>query len=95
MRLIDADALKQSDFQDFSNTDVLYAIDHAPTIDPVIHAEWLESKTTYAGADRKNMNCTRCGDMITVGRKCPKEKLYPYCPFCGAKMDNESKGETE
>lgn len=35
MRLIDADALKQTDFQDFSNTDVFNAIDEAPTIDAV------------------------------------------------------------
>jgi len=33
MRLIDADALKQEDFQDFSNTDVMAAIDRCPTID--------------------------------------------------------------
>lgn len=32
MRLIDADALKLADFQDFSDTDVMNAIDAAPTI---------------------------------------------------------------
>ena len=34
-RLIDADALKQADFQDFSNTDVFNAIDEVPAIDAV------------------------------------------------------------
>ena len=53
------------------------------------HAEWIESQTTYAGPDRKNMNCSDCNGFITVGRNCPKEKLYPYCPFCGAKMGKE------
>lgn len=33
MRLIDADSLKLSDFQDFSNTDVFCAIDDEPTVD--------------------------------------------------------------
>ena len=35
MRLIDADALKLADFQDFSNTDVFAAIDAQPTVDAV------------------------------------------------------------
>lgn len=35
MRPIDADELKRQDFQDFSNTDVWYAIDNCPTIDAV------------------------------------------------------------
>lgn len=39
MRLIDADALKLSDFQDYSNTDVICAIDNAPTIDPWVSVE--------------------------------------------------------
>lgn len=34
-RLIDADALKLADFQDFSNADVFTAIDAAPTVDAV------------------------------------------------------------
>lgn len=53
------------------------------------HAEWIESQTTYAGADKKNMYCSECDSLITVGRHCPKNKLYPYCPFCGAKMKLE------
>lgn len=35
MRLIDPNVLKQQDFQDFSNTDVFYAIDNCPIIDAV------------------------------------------------------------
>lgn len=35
MRLIDANALKLADFQDFSNTDVFAVIDAAPTVDAV------------------------------------------------------------
>lgn len=51
MRLIDADALKQADFQDFSNTDVLCAIDEAPTINavPVVRC-----------VDCKHYNTTGC-----------------------------------
>ena len=55
------------------------------------NAEWVESETTYAGADRKNMTCSKCGGGITVGRDCPQEKLYPYCPFCGAKMQGANR----
>ena len=36
MRTIDADVLKQSDFQDFSNTDVFNAINNAPTVNAVV-----------------------------------------------------------
>ena len=35
MRYIDAELLKQQDFQDYSKTDVEYAIDHCPTADVV------------------------------------------------------------
>ena len=34
-RYIDAELLKQQDFQDYSKTDVEYAIDHCPTADVV------------------------------------------------------------
>jgi hypothetical protein len=34
-RYVDVDLLKQQDFQDYSNTDVEYAIDHCPTADVV------------------------------------------------------------
>lgn len=35
IELIDKAELKRQDFQDFSNTDVFYAIDHCPIVDAV------------------------------------------------------------
>lgn len=75
MRLIDADALKKEDFQDFSNTDVFIAIDSSPTIDalPVVKCKdcrYFEQVKT---------NCK--GYMI-----CPMSNMeiseYDYCS-CG------------
>ena len=73
--------------------DVWKAIRQTPTADvvEVRHATWVEDEQTYCGAGRCNYTCTVCGGMISAIRKETTEHLYPYCPFCGAKMDGERK----
>lgn len=82
MRLIDADALKETKFDE---------IDNAP-IDavPVKHGQWLEDEKAYPGPDLSNYVCSSCkrvGGTWIKGLK--PENLFTYCPWCGAKMDGE------
>ena len=85
MRLIDADALKQADFQDFSNTDVFNAIDEAPTISaaPVVRGEWL-----VTDAYPHRVYCSVCYKTNVPNEEWLFEKNeYPhFCMWCGAKM---------
>ena len=77
MRLIDADALNLH--QDLDG--LIWDICHAPTIDPVVHGEWIYDMNT-------NLDplyiCSRCGQWAFAG---DKGKLPNYCENCGAKMD--------
>lgn len=56
MRLIDADALKQADFRDYSNTDVMCAVDEQPTIDavPVVRCSECKFRNT-SWYDKRDM----------------------------------------
>ena len=88
MRLIDADALKQADFQDFSNTDVFNAIDEAPTISaaPVVRGELVEAKSGVMSVwPPGQVMCSVCGQRMPSQWK----KMPPYCYGCGAKMESE------
>lgn len=79
-RYIDAEVLKNEDFQDFSNTDVMYAIDHCPTADvqEVKHGKWEKGKCG------NYFVCSECGQISDFFK-------YDYCPGCGARMDGEDK----
>lgn len=91
---VDVEVLKQQDFQDFSNTDVMHAINHCPRADvePVRHGHWV-----YIGKDKTDsiFACSECG-------RCIKNRSYesmlvvkvrfPYC-HCGAKMDGKEEDE--
>lgn len=55
-------------------------------IDNTAHAKWEFEGTVLGYADYK---CTRCGNFIFFDNK--DNELYPYCPYCGAKM--EGKGD--
>ena len=49
--------------------------------------EWLEDDTTYCGADLANYKCSLCGKIGGTWRRGLKQdKLPPYCPNCGARM---------
>ena len=75
MRLIDADTLPKFTGTALSAADVARAVENAPTIDPVKHGEWV-SKNGW-------VSCSVCGSE-------PVNEINtetPYCPFCGAMMD--------
>lgn len=87
MRPIDADSLKLSDFQDFSNTDVMSAIDSSPTLDvkPVVHAHWTckyEPNEDCMGGCHYVKQCSACRENY--------DEEYDYCPSCGADMRKEA-----
>lgn len=96
---VDVEILKQQDFQDFSNTDVMHAIDHCPRADvePVVHAYWekeCRGQTMFPSGEpatlieRKCSNCHLWSDKEIL-------KYYPTpaerCSVCGAKMDGKEK----
>lgn len=96
MRLIDADGLMETVFNDtvLINGDVMQkrlvlaeAIETAPTVDaePVRHGRW-EYPDYYDYGDV----CSYCGfdSGEIVGEN--QLKLLKYCPNCGAKMDEVS-----
>ena len=61
-------------------------IDRMPTADvvPVIHAHWIEQfEGTYL---RRAMYCSACKKKSGIGGS-KANQMKPYCPNCGAKMD--------
>lgn len=87
---VDVEVLKQQDFQDFSNTDVMCAIDHCPRADvePIRHGRWI-----YIGTDKIDniFTCSECGRRIK--NPCYETTAivkirFPYCN-CGVKMDGK------
>ena len=64
----------------------------ASTVDaePVRHGKWkqwdvYELEDTY--------ECTACGESFVLIEGTPITNGYKYCPWCGAKMDEERKEE--
>mgnify|MGYP001086133498 CR=1 FL=1 len=59
-----------------------------PTADvtDVKHGKWI-----YVDGDvgYNVYRCSKCGEVISLD----EEKIYNYCPNCGAKMDGERKEE--
>ena len=99
-RYIDADALLKNLPEDLPyKASVKRVLIQAPDADvvEVRHGEWVEDELTYCGAGRCNYKCTVCGEMISAARRETTEHLYPYCPFCGARMkgDKNDKSSVE
>lgn len=65
-------------------TDAFNALFDLQTIEaePVKHGTWGENIYGY----RK---CSVCGRVTQVD-ECMREPLYLYCPYCGARMDEEA-----
>lgn len=92
MRLIDADALIKS-IEQSKGKNSIYAqfvrayTKDAPTIDQVRHGRWIESTT--------DLICSSCETVFNdeIAWMCRDYTFgYPkYCPYCGAKMDEEEK----
>lgn len=69
---------------------VVKMVDAQAAVDaePVRHGEWLFSDYDY-------FTCSVCGDQYFTGADSTKDAkamlennaYYPYCPYCGAKMD--------
>lgn len=86
VRLIDANAMRQNWLENGENeyvydtNAVLDSIDEQPTIDP----ESLRPKghwKYYSTGFRDYSQCSVCKSGVMRGIK------YPYCPWCGAKME--------
>ena len=83
MRLIDADAfierLKKDPFfplvERYGLTSV---IETQKTIDPVKHGRWIGKPI----AGYSTVRCSKCGNVLLEN-----DGRFPYCPYCGAKMD--------
>lgn len=102
MRLIDADEIIKETWgvviKDMFHMDETVEvisrkdIDNAPTIDaePVRHGHW--EWNDYGGFG--NYHCTVCRH-IPYGKFSRMHRLnYMYCPYCGAKMDEEKENDT-
>ena len=85
---VDVEILKQQDFQDFSNTDVMHAIDHCPRADVehVKHGHWILTQKISENAFR--YNCSECNRWVQDGLMKNPSDRYPYC-HCGARMDGK------
>ena len=90
MRLIDAEELKSKlRWHIRTNPLVNEWIDKMPTVDPVKHEHWVsvdnDGDFPYV--------CSLCGskeynkDGVTLKYYAQAWVKYPYCPVCGAKMD--------
>ena len=95
-RLIDADALHKYMFKSASermslsveymggwNDAINYIASQTPTVDavPVVHGRWIDETFKPYGLVFHQYRCNQCGDHA--------EYESPYCPNCGARMDEE------
>ena len=92
MRLIDADALHKALFakqkwvvhygdkhnEGYTYDQVHFAIDDAPTVDPIKHGHWTDRAKSILGLPTEA--CSVCAEWSVGHNK-------DYCPNCGAKMD--------
>ena len=85
MRLIDADALRESIISrrpeiSYEDAWALTCIDHAPTADARenVHGVWIDIKHTFM------TKCSLC-DWINND-----DSSYNFCPCCGADMRGDS-----
>lgn len=96
VRLIDANALRERmrkawDAGCISQIeDVESVLDEQPTIDPETLrpvAHW-ENECDAVG-DPICWTCTNCKESACMYEGTPKENGYEFCPFCGAKMEDD------
>ena len=85
MRLIDADALPIKFWGDRFVVVAKVDIENAPTVDAVKHGHW-DNKIIEFDVPHTVARCSNCKGKIWVYAE-NYEVKYPYCPLCGAKMD--------
>lgn len=62
----------------------------AEDVQPVKHGKWIQDEHTYSGCWTYNYVCSACGEIGGSWlRNIRRDQMFPYCPFCGAKMDGE------
>ena len=94
MRLIDADALKESWKKNIENEGATLAllsalfksVEDAPTIDAIERKRGRWKRRIVDGGWNANLICSECGYTLMI------EDGYNFCPNCGARMkgaDNE------
>ena len=98
MRLIYADKLRKdvldlpNCYNGFSDTYdkamIVDLVDEQPTIDaePIRHGHWIPYEFT---TDNRWRKCSVCGTADEYINNLGLEAIRRYCPFCGAKMDEE------
>lgn len=95
MRLIDANSL-YDEINKWKES-VMYkdwvqcAITHAPTVDPVTHAKWLNRSSIEKESLSFGYTCSNCLNTMYCCAVNEPFELPKYCSDCGAKMDLESK----
>lgn len=94
MRLIDADKLRKdvidlpNAYNGFSDTYdkamIVDIVDEQPTVDaePIRHGHWIDGNDSIIVG-----TCSVCGWSVFIGET--NISGMPYCPNCGAKMDEE------
>lgn len=89
MRLIDADKMLAELLMINERSNIFAApfarrikrfIDRQPTVEERKHGHWTEHTLLFG-----TWVCSECGKAIYNNYKA--NKLYPYCPYCGAVMD--------
>lgn len=76
-------------YGDVSPESVIKIIESIPAVDavPMVHGRWIEKRwfteCDWCVINHRVLLCTACSVEITDGEK------TPYCPYCGAKMDDE------
>lgn len=62
-------------------------------VQPVKHGRWIQDEHIYSGCWTYNYVCSACGEIGGSWlRNIRRDQMFPYCPFCGAKMDGEENG---
>ncbi len=73
-------------------------VDHCPTADPFTHGKWEYWDGWVGNHDQRidDATCSECGYKHPTVRwekgdkpKSTPDKLFNFCPQCGAKMDKE------
>lgn len=101
MRLIDADELLKpvgcynpiKYTYEYGEVVTVEDIERMPTVDTELHGHWEEHPLT----DEQKV-CSLCGGVVEsitydVKSGAVRSNGTPYCPYCGAKMDEEIEDE--